>query len=509
MHDLAVISTLAGALAGALVFGWLTQRLGLSTLVGYMLAGLIVGPHTPGFVADARLASQMAEIGVILLMFGVGMHFHPQELLRVWRIAVPGAIAQSVVATIAGWACARAFGWSNAAGFVFGMALAVASTVVLMRMLVDQGRLASHPGHVAVGWLIVEDLFTVIALVVLPVLATDADSIADFGVPLALALAKAGAFALLVWVVGRGVVSRVMERMARTRSEELFTLTVFVLALGIAVIAAEGFHVSVALGAFFAGLVVGQSRFGPQAQGYMTPFRDVFSALFFVSVGMLFNPRFVVEHPFIVLAALAIVLIVKPLVAWGIVLLLRERGTAPTVAIGLAQIGEFSFILATLGQGIGILPPEGLDALVIAAIFSIALNPVLFRMLRRSEQAALPAETGEREAALVVVVGSGELARRIAAACAKAGIGVRDPGGRALEARDLAGARIVVVASASLADKFSAMAAVRALDPRIALVVAADSAGERAWLTEFQATLICDALEGVTDAMMRAVREKL
>ena len=178
MHDLAIITTLAGGLAAALVFGWLTQRLGLSTLVGYMLAGILVGPHTPGFVADTGLASQMAEIGVILLMFGVGMHFHPQELLRVWRVAVPGAIAQSAVATVVGWACARAFGWSDAAGFVFGMALAVASTVVLMRMLVDQDRLATHAGHVAVGWLIVEDLFTVVALVVLPVLATggnDAD----------------------------------------------------------------------------------------------------------------------------------------------------------------------------------------------------------------------------------------------------------------------------------------------------------------------------------------------
>ncbi|MFO1303345.1 MAG: cation:proton antiporter [Burkholderiales bacterium] len=509
MHDLAVISTLAGGLAAALVFGWLTQRLGLSTLVGYMFAGLLVGPHTPGFVADARLASQMAEIGVILLMFGVGMHFHPQELLRVWRIAVPGAIAQSVVATLAGWACARAFGWSNAAGFVFGMALAVASTVVLMRMLVDQGRLASHPGHVAVGWLIVEDLFTVIALVVLPVLATDADELADFGVPLAMALGKAALFAALVWIVGSRVVSRVMERMARTRSEELFTLAVFVVALGVAVIAAEVFHVSVALGAFFAGLVVGQSRFGPQAQGYMTPFRDVFSALFFVSVGMLFNPRFVIEHPLIVLAALAIVLVVKPAVAWAIVVLMRERGTAPTVAVGLAQIGEFSFILATLGQGLGILPPEGLDALVIAAIFSIALNPVLFRLLRRSEEAAEPGQLAAREAAQVVVVGSGDLARRIEAACSKAGIGVRDAGARALQASDLEGARVVIVASDSLADKFSAMAAVRAIDSRVAVVVAAANAGEYAWLVEFQATFICDALEGVTEAMMRAVRERL
>jgi CPA2 family monovalent cation:H+ antiporter-2 len=383
MHDLPVISMLAGSLAAALVCGWITQRLGLSTLVGYMLAGIVVGPHTPGFVADADLASQMAEIGVILLMFGVGMHFHPQELLRVWRIAVPGAIAQSALATLAGWACARAFGWSHAAGFVFGMALAVASTVVLMRMLVEQDRLATSAGHVAVGWLIVEDLFTVVALVVLPVLATDADSVRAFGVPLAIALGMALLFAALVWVGGTRVVGKLLERMAHTKSQELFTLAVFVVALGIAVIAAKVFHVSVALGAFFAGLVVGQSRFGTQAANYMTPFRDVFSALFFVSVGMLFNPGFVVLHPLMVVAALAIVLVVKPLAALAIVLVMRsERATAATVAVGLAQIGEFSFILATLGQSLGLLPPEGFDALVVAAIFSIALNPILFRALR-------------------------------------------------------------------------------------------------------------------------------
>ena len=387
MHDLTLLSTLAGSLAAALVFGWVTQRLGLSTLVGYMLAGVLVGPYTPGFVADANLAAQMAEIGVILLMFGVGMHFHPQELLRVWRIAVPGAIAQSAVATVAGWACARWFGWNNAAGFVFGMALSVASTVVLMRMLVDQERLSTRAGHVAVGWLIIEDLFTVIALVVLPVLAVDAAGPAQFGMPLLIALGKTAVFALLVWFVGSRVVSQVLERMVKTRSEELFTLTVFVVALGIAVIAAQVFHVSVALGAFFAGLVVGQSRFGPQATGFMTPFRDVFSALFFVSVGMLFNPGFVLAHPLMVIAALAIVLIVKPLVALAIVVLIRDaRGTAATVAVGLAQIGEFSFILATLGKSLGILPAEGLDALVVAAIVSIAVNPLLFRALPAVEK---------------------------------------------------------------------------------------------------------------------------
>ncbi|MFO1395632.1 MAG: cation:proton antiporter [Burkholderiales bacterium] len=538
MHDLAVISTLAGGLAAALVFGWLTQRIGLSTLVGYMLAGILVGPHTPGFVADPKLASQMAEIGVILLMFGVGMHFHPQELLRVWRVAVPGAVAQSAVATLAGWAFARFLGWSNAAGVVFGMALAVASTVVLMRMLVDQDRLSTRAGHVAVGWLIVEDLFTVVALVVLPVLATDADDLASFGVPLALALGKAAVFAALVWVVGGRVVGRVLERLARTRSEELLTLAVFVVALGVAIIAAEGFHVSVALGAFFAGLVVGQSRFGPQASGYMTPFRDVFSALFFVSVGMLFDPRFVLAHPLLVLCALGIVLVVKPLVALAIVLTMRgERGTAPTVAVGLAQIGEFSFILAALGQGLGVLPSEGLDALVVTAIFSIAVNPLLFRALRavevrRGQAPPAAAPAAAPAGAAVVIAGTDELARRVVAQCTREGIGTLVVGGdlEALDAlRDLGAATVygqggrqdvlraahvatahaLVLTEGTLADKMAISTAARAINPRLAIVATAATPAEHAWLTEFGAAFVCDTLDGPTDSIVRSLRRTL
>ena len=551
MHDLPLISTLAGGLAAALVFGWVTQRLGLSTLVGYMLAGILVGPYTPGFVADANLATQMAEIGVILLMFSVGMHFHPQELLRVWRIAVPGAVAQSAVATVAGWAVARAFGWSDAAGIVFGMALAVASTVVLMRMLVDQDRLSTRAGHVAVGWLIVEDLFTVIALVVLPVLATDAKGIAAFGMPLAFALGKAALFALLVWFVGTRVVSRVMDRIVRTRSEELLTLGVFVVALGVAVLAASVFQVSVALGAFFAGLVVGQSRFGPQAAGYMTPFRDVFSALFFVSVGMLFNPLFVLTQPLLVLAAIGIVLVVKPLVALAIVMLIRDaKGTAATVAVGLAQIGEFSFILATLGRSLDILPAEALDTLVVAGIFSIAVNPLLFRALRKYElqRGEVPAEAEPADAATVepaqgtqraaagpaaiVLTGPGELTHRVIAACIEAGVptcaigddldlleeerrqGAAVVYGNAarvdvLKAAGVEHARAVVVSNLVLAEKMAICIAVRKLNPRVAIIATAANGAERAWLAEFGATFICDALDGLTDSILRSIRRTL
>ena len=546
MHDLIVINTLAGALAVALVFGWITQRLGLSTLVGYMLAGIAVGPFTPGFVADSHLASQMAEIGVILLMFGVGMHFHPQDLLRVWRIAVPGAIAQSALAAAAGWASARLFGWSHTAGMVFGMALAVASTVVLMRMLVEQDRLSSRDGHVAVGWLIVEDLFTVVALVVLPSLALEDSSAGAVALGVATGIGKAAVFAALVWIVGTRVVAPVIERLARTRSSELFTLMVFVIALGVALVASEVFHVSVALGAFFAGLVVGQSRFGTQAATDMAPFRDVFSALFFVSIGMLFNPAFVTSEPWMVAAALGIVLVLKPLVALAIVMLMRDTlRTGLTVAVGLAQIGEFSFILAVLGQSLGILPAQGMDVLVVTAIVSIAINPLLFRALAafevRSKQqaevasASARADIESRDAAYpVVVTGLGELGQRLIRRCLDTGVQVCAIGNEAgqleelrspdlqkhglatvlgdagqpqlLKAAGLDEARIIVVTNASLPEKMRICIAAREVNPRIAIIATAESTADRVWLQEFGATYICDALDEMTAALLRSVR---
>ena len=542
MHDLSIIITLAGGLAVALVFGWVTQRLGLSTLVGYMLAGIVVGPYTPGFVADAALASQMAEIGVILLMFGVGLHFHPQELIRVWRIAVPGAFAQSAVAAVAGWGVARAFGWSHAAGMVFGMALAVASTVVLMRMLVAQDRLSTRDGHVAVGWLIVEDLFTVVALVMLPALAAERSDAAGVAGALGLALGKAAIFAALVWAVGSRLVAPAMERIARTRSTELFTLTVFVVALGVALLAAEVFAVSVALGAFFAGLVVGQSRFGPQAAADMVPFRDVFSALFFVSVGMLFNPGIVTSQPLLLGAALVIVLVVKPAVALAIVKLLRDtRRTALTVAVGLAQIGEFSFILGVLGQQLGILPPAGMDILVAVAIVSIAVNPLLFRAAaahearRAADGADAPAESGRAPGTgpdigpAVALTGLGELGRRVVQRCADAGVPLSvidaDPDALAalrgrglavvrgdpaepevLRAAGIADARMIVVTNPGLADKMRICIAARQVNPRIAIVATSGSGAERAWLHEFGAAFVCDAIDEMTESLVRTVR---
>jgi CPA2 family monovalent cation:H+ antiporter-2 len=542
MHDFSIIITLAGGLAVALVFGWVTQRLGLSTLVGYMLAGIVVGPYTPGFVADAGLASQMAEIGVILLMFGVGLHFHPQELIRVWRIAVPGAVAQSAVAAVAGWGLARAFGWNHGAGMVFGMALAVASTVVLMRMLVAQDRLSTRDGHVAVGWLIVEDLFTVVALVMLPALAVERSDPAGMAGALGLALGKAAVFAALVWAVGSRLVAPVMERIARTRSTELFTLTVFVVALGVALLAAEVFAVSVALGAFFAGLVVGQSRFGPQAAADMVPFRDVFSALFFVSVGMLFNPGIVTSQPLLLAGALVIVLVVKPAVALAIVKLLRDtQRTALTVAVGLAQVGEFSFILGVLGQQLGILPPAGMDILVAVAIVSIAVNPLLFRAVAAREarfaadgadavreEGAAP-ETALEMAPAVALTGLGELGRRVVRRCGDAGLPISvidaDPDALAglrgrglavvrgdpaepevLRAAGIADAKMIVVTNPTLADKMRICIAAREVNPRIAIVATSGSGAERAWLHEFGAAFVCDAIDEMTESLVRTVR---
>jgi CPA2 family monovalent cation:H+ antiporter-2 len=546
MHDLTIITTLAGGLAVALVFGWMTQRLGLSTLVGYMLAGIVVGPYTPGFVADANLASQMAEIGVILLMFGVGLHFHPQELLRVWRIAVPGAVAQSAVAAVAGWAAARAFGWSHGAGIVFGMALAVASTVVLMRMLIAQDRLSSRDGHVAVGWLIVEDLFTVIALVVLPALAVEQSGIGAMSAALGIAMGKAALFAVLIWALGTRLVAPLMERITRTQSTELFTLTVFVIALGVALLATEVFNVSVALGAFFGGLVVGQSRFGSQAAADMMPFRDVFSALFFVSVGMLFNPALITSQPGLILTALAIVLIVKPLVALAIVMIMRDTPrTAMTVAVGLAQIGEFSFILAALGKSLGILPPEGLDVLVIVAIVSIALNPLLFRAQEAIESRFKPVPREKEEPAPVaeaaapqeitspvLITGRGELAQRLIQRCARGGISIcvidnevevleamrrpgvtvmlGDPGQQdVLQAAGLGHAKMIVVTNPLLTEKMRICIAIRGVNPRIAIVATAGSDAERVWLEEFGAAFVCDVQDEMADLLLRSIRSGL
>jgi monovalent cation:H+ antiporter-2, CPA2 family len=406
MHGTDLILTATGGLAAALVLGYVTERLRLSPIVGYLLAGVVVGPYTPGFSADRALAEQLAEIGVILLMFGVGLEFHFKELLAVRRVAVPGAIVQSLVATGLGALAARSAGWDWQSGIVLGLALSVASTVVLVRVLSDHHDLHTPVGHIAVGWLVVEDLFTVIILVLMPVafaggVGPEAGS-SGLAQNLALALVKIAALVVLTMTVGGRLIPVVLERAALTRSRELFNLTVLVIALGIAVTAAQWFGVSMALGAFLAGLVVGRSEFSVRAAAEALPMRDAFGVLFFVSVGMLVDPGRIVDEPTLVALALAIILLGKPLAALLIVLLLRyPMSVAVGVAVALAQIGEFSFMLATVARDLEVLDQSGTNALVAAAIVSISLNPILYRAadkiaIRTRRGASRGAPSGER-----------------------------------------------------------------------------------------------------------------
>ncbi|HEY9148257.1 MAG TPA: YbaL family putative K(+) efflux transporter [Gammaproteobacteria bacterium] len=386
-HSVPLISTIAAAFAFALVLGFIAVRLKLPALVGYLLAGIVIGPHTPGFAADVGLSQQLAEIGVILLMFGVGLHFSLKELLTVRKIAVPGAVLQITTATLLGMLAAWMWGWSLASGIVFGLALSVASTVVLLRELANRHLLGSVDGRVAVGWLLVEDLAMVLALVLLPPLAAwlaggaEGAAVADTSLllTLALTLGKVALFAALMLVVGKRLLPWMLWEVGRTGSRELFTLGVLAAALGIAFGAAKLFGVSFALGAFFTGMVMRESALSRRAASESLPLRDAFSVLFFVSVGMLFDPTVLLDEPLRVLLVVLIIVLGKSIAAGIIVLAFRyPLHTALTVSASLAQIGEFSFILAGLGMSLGILPQEGLNLILAGAVISIALNPLLF-----------------------------------------------------------------------------------------------------------------------------------
>ena len=393
-HEIALISTVAVGLVYALIGGYIANRLHLPPLVGYLLAGIVVGPFTPGFVADAKLAPQLAEIGVILLMFGVGLHFSIRDLLAVRNIAVPGALVQ-ILATVAfSYGASRLLGWSTGAGLVLGLALSVASTVVLLRALETQGLLNAVSGRIAVGWLVVEDLFTVLMLVLLPALATllagqPVDPVAanqgewHLLLTLGIALGKLVAFVLFMLLVGARLLRWVLERVAATGSRELFTLALVAAAIGIGFGAAEGFGLSFALGAFFAGVIVGESGHGDRAAAELRPLQDVFNALFFVAIGMLFDPGILITEPFAALAVVLVIVLGKSIATFLIVLLLRYPiGTALIIAAGLAQIGEFSFILAELGIDLHLLPPQSQSLIVAGALISIALNSFLLRGAR-------------------------------------------------------------------------------------------------------------------------------
>jgi len=389
-HDTDLINIIAVGLALAFVLGAIANKLRLSPLVGYLVAGMVIGPFTPGFIADQDLAFQLSEIGVMLLMFGVGLHFSLADLMKVKAIAIPGALVQIAVATALGWALAWAMGWPPLSGFLFGLALSVASTVVLLRALEERRLLETKRGKIAIGWLIVEDLVMVLALVLLPALASvmgDGDASGGFGTiakAMGLTLFKVSLFVAVMLVVGRRAIPWTLERIAATGSRELFTLAVLAIALGVAFGSAMLFGVSYALGAFFAGMLLNESELSHKAANDSLPLRDAFAVLFFVSVGMLFNPSILVEHPWQVLATLLIIVVGKSLAAFAIVRMFKHpTGTALTISTSLAQIGEFSFILAGLGLSLKILPQEGHDLILAGALLSIIANPFLFSLLDR------------------------------------------------------------------------------------------------------------------------------
>jgi CPA2 family monovalent cation:H+ antiporter-2 len=382
-HHTSLIAMLVFGFVLAFVLGALAHRLRLSPLVGYLLAGVLAGPFTPGFVGDAEIAPQLAEIGVILLMFGVGLHFSLRDLMSVKNIAIPGAVAQIAVATVLGWGLSELMGWSYVEGLVFGFSLATASTVVLLRAMEERRLLDTRRGKIAVGWLIVEDLACVLALVLIPALAGALDgsgeSAGGIWKALALTFGKVAAFVAFMLIVGRKAIPWVLERIAGTGSRELFTLAVLAIAMGVAFGSAELFGVSFALGAFFAGMLLNESEFSHQAAQDSLPMRDAFAVLFFVSVGMLFDPNILVQHPWQVLATTLIIVFGKSAAAYVIVRAFgHPNSTALTISTSLAQIGEFAFIIAGLGLTLGILPKDGHSLVLAGALISIMLNPILF-----------------------------------------------------------------------------------------------------------------------------------
>ena len=559
-HSVTLIHTIAAALGLALALGFLATRLRLPALVGYLLAGVVIGPFTPGFVADAAMASQLAEIGVMLLMFGVGLHFSFGDLLAVRKIAVPGAVVQMMVATALGMGLATWWGWSLGGALVFGLALSVASTVVLLRALETLGILDSYTGRIAVGWLVVEDLAMVLVLVLLPPLAgwlgdgsgTELDA-AELWRTLGWTLLQVGGFVALMLLVGRRLFPWVLWQVARTGSRELFTLCVVAAAVGIAFGSAALFGVSFALGAFFAGMVMRESEFSHRAAHESLPLRDAFAVLFFVSVGMLFNPAVLWERPLQVLAVVAIIMVGKTLAAAGLVLAFRyPLNTALTVSASLAQIGEFSFILVALGSSLGLLPPEGASLVLAGALISMALNPLLFHAIaplqdwlrarsawaRRLEQrddplAELPMSTDSRYLARqVVLVGYGRVGRRVASALAAQDIpfvvaeqnrelveslradGVAAVFGDAVEPAVLiqahiARAAMLVIATPDSLNVRQIISTAMTLNPAIETVVRSHSEDEaRRLVQECEGTVVFLAEDALAELMSRHVLER-
>lgn len=441
-HSTPLITTIVGGLVLAFLLGMLANRLRISPLVGYLVAGVLAGPFTPGFVADTSLAPELAEIGVILLMFGVGLHFSLKDLMAVKNIAIPGAIAQIAVATLLGMGLSSLLGWDLVTGLVFGLCLSTASTVVLLRALEERQLIDSQRGQIAIGWLIVEDLAMVLTLVLLPAFAGIMGEgqdmqLKDLLIELGITLGKVVAFITIMIVVGRRLVPWILAKTASTGSRELFTLSVLALAMGVAYGAVAIFDVSFALGAFFAGMVLNESELSHRAAHDTLPLRDAFAVLFFVSVGMLFDPMILVEQPLAVLGCLAIIVFGKSLAAFFLVKMFgHSKRTALTVSVSLAQIGEFAFILAGLGISLNMLSPEGRNLVLAGALLSIMINPLLFTLLERYlaktetiEDQSLQEVTEEEEKQIpvdlcnhVLLVGYGRVGSLIGAKLHDAGV---------------------------------------------------------------------------------------
>lgn len=531
-----LITTMAAALGLALILGMLALKLRLPALVGYLLAGVVIGPFTPGFVADVDLAAQLAEIGVMLLMFGVGLHFSLDDLLAVRKVALPGALVQMAAATGLGWALGQSWGWSHTASLIFGLSLSVASTVVLLRALEAQSLTDSHNGKVAIGWLVVEDLAMVLVLVLLPTVAGSAamgmgdlaggpENARPLWAVLGQTLLAVAAFLGLMLMGGKRVLPWMLWQVSKTGSRELFTLCV--MAVGIAYGSAALFGVSVALGAFFAGLVLRESEFSARAAEESLPFRDAFAVLFFVSVGMLFDPQVLLTDTWKVLATTLVIMVGKSIAAFAVVLILRQPlNGALTVSASLAQIGEFSFILATLGISLGVLPEEARSLIVAGALISIALNPLMLslvepmrqRILQRSAWARtaeartddlgeLPSSTERKFLARhVVLVGCGRVGQVLAQALRDRDIpfvavdsvrerveGLREAGiqavaGDAREAMTLVQAHVgkatmMIVCASDTTDVRPMIVTARTLNPEIKILVRSSN-GQEAQLLE-------------------------
>lgn len=558
-HEAPLITTIVAGIVLAFIFGAIANRLRLPSLVGYLFAGVLVGPHTPGFIADQSLAAELAELGVILLMFGVGLHFSLKDLLSVKSIAIPGAIAQIAIASAMGVAIALVLGWSFGGGLVFGLALSVASTVVLLRALQERRLIDTTRGRIAVGWLIVEDLAMVLALVLLPAVAGILGGNGDAGAAsetyigsgisavLIVTFAKVAAFVAIMLVFGRRIIPWLLRFVVKTGSRELFRLAVLAIALGTAFGAAELFGVSLALGAFFAGMIMNESELSHQAAQETLPLRDAFSVLFFVAVGMLFNPASLLSSPMSTLATLFVVLIGKSIVAFVIVRMFRYPvATALTISASLAQVGEFSFILAGLGVDLGLMPPEGRDLVLTAALLSITLNPLAFAaadwltpLLDRKTAPQSGTETDVQPDALppsridltghIVLVGYGRIGRIVAKAIVAAGLpvvviedadrpldvlrksGLTAIAGNAatteiLDAANLATARQIIIAIPNVFEAGKVVEQARATNPSLQIVTRARSEAEAEHLTGLGADIIITEANEIANGMIGAVQ---